>query len=278
MKYLRHEEAVDNPYPYRVETLTARKTQASFRTNDGRTGFIEIKGFSDQAFIQYSVDFAQSPTGQGDQFRILATVFSILRRFMDKFTHVNFLSFFSYPKAEGAYLRLFRKYLPDFDVEVERKSSTEIKFSINRRQLSFPLEGKLTEQQITETFDHPYRYRIDFTGPYGREYSFHTDDRRRVRVDIGIKRWGDDAHAELEFSVDGKRDLTTQGDAFRIFATVIKIVKDFMNENLDVKSILFSSMGEEPSRLKVYERLVKRYAVGYDVHRPSSAYFRIERR
>ena len=268
MKYIRHEEAVDNPYPYRLEGFTARKTQASFSTDDGRVGFISIEGFSDKAFVRFSVDMSEDVTGLGDQFRILATVFVVLRRFMDKFTYVNLLSFYSYPESRTkVYLRLFKKFLPDFDAEFKRAGSGNFVFSVNRKQLSFPLESKSTEQRITETFDRPYPYsEITAEVERGSSYLFTTEDGRRVIV--SIRKRGE--AAIVVYDVDVNRD--TEDDAFRILATVMTIIAEFMNANEDIGELRFASYGNYPSRVKLYDRLVKKYASGYRLSKKVNGY------
>ena len=66
----------------------------------------------------------------------------------------------------------------------------------------------------------------------------------------------------VEFTRNDKYDLTGEGDAMRIFATVLKLTQDFIKKE-NPKYIEFSSSklrdpGE--SRNKLYDRMVKKYA------------------
>ena len=129
-------------------------------------------------------------------------------------------------------------------------------------------------QFITEAFDKPYRY--DFAKePDGSYYGyFKASDGKVVTVSIEsttisvksqLKRtWN------VEFSRDGKQSVTGEGDAMRIFATVIKIIEDFIKKE-SPEMLMFSALKEnedkkeKQSREKLYSRMVKRFAskMGY---------------
>ena len=82
--------------------------------------------------------------------------------------------------------------------------------------------------------------------------------------------------SDAAFSVNGEYEMTGEGDAFRILATVVKIITEFMDNHPEIKSIIFSSTNAEPSKLRVYARLVKKYAAGYHV-KQSGLTFRLLR-
>ena len=73
----------------------------------------------------------------------------------------------------------------------------------------------------------------------------------------------------LDFDVNGRKLVTGRGDAYRIFATVLAAIKEFV-EKQDVKELQFNAKNDEEegdSRTNLYDRLVKRYATsaGYNV-------------
>ena len=73
----------------------------------------------------------------------------------------------------------------------------------------------------------------------------------------------------LDFDVNGRKLVTGRGDAYRIFATVLAAIKEFV-EKQDVKELQFNAKNDEEEgdgRTNLYDRLVKRYATsaGYDV-------------
>jgi hypothetical protein len=62
----------------------------------------------------------------------------------------------------------------------------------------------------------------------------------------------------IEFMVGGSFELTGQGGASRVFATVIEAVREFVLKNRKVKYITFTA--EEKSRARMYDTITKRVA------------------
>lgn len=58
----------------------------------------------------------------------------------------------------------------------------------------------------------------------------------------------------IAFSIDGNEEVSGEGDEFKIFSTVVDIIKDFIEENKPTK-IRFEA--KESSRIKLYNRLAK---------------------
>ena len=127
----------------------------------------------------------------------------------------------------------------------------------------------------TETFGSPYSYRVLSDDKHGFEAEFYTDDDRHVGVYLSIDRG--ERLSTAEFRVGGQLGLTGGGDAFRILATVVKILGKFMDSNLDIETLSFDSVSGEYSRLSVYKKLIQRYAKDYHVHRDGTYQFRLER-
>lgn len=71
---------------------------------------------------------------------------------------------------------------------------------------------------------------------------------------------GDWDGVDIEFMRAGRHDITGKGDAERVFATVIKAVKQYISKHHPTY-VLFS--GSETSRHKFYQTLVKRYASSF---------------
>jgi len=62
---------------------------------------------------------------------------------------------------------------------------------------------------------------------------------------------------DLSFTSNGKSDITGGGNAEVIFSTVMKIVEDFVKEH-HPKVLMFMAAKVEPSRIKLYQRIVTR--------------------
>jgi len=132
-------------------------------------------------------------------------------------------------------------------------------------------------QYLEEAFNKPYPY----TG--GRKqsnyyvYNFKTDDGSRVVVKMEEMDWSDDESSwSIVFLRNGTAAVTGEGDALRIFATVIATIKEFVKKEKP-QEMTFSA--EKPdtgprgsgkqaplgSREKLYARLTKKFAqqIGY---------------
>lgn len=140
---------------------------------------------------------------------------------------------------------------------------------------------------LTEAFNRPYRYTL--TSKQSNFYigKFDLPDKGGITVFFEKYEWSEDeASWGIKFSrTNPKRphaslDVTGEGDAQRIFATVIAIIKEFIKkekpQELNFAAHKPDWMTELPhdhpkrskdltSREKLYKRLVKRYAgqMGY---------------
>ena len=134
---------------------------------------------------------------------------------------------------------------------------------------------------LTEAFDKPYKFRKKKLYKGFFTYQFVTDDKSQVEV---LFREHELSDAESVWSVNFERNgdtrATGEGDAMRIFATVIEVIKDFTKKEKP-QELTFSA--EKPawrmnlhhkdpkrskemgSREKLYKKLVQRYAgqMGY---------------
>ena len=134
---------------------------------------------------------------------------------------------------------------------------------------------------LTEAFNKPYRFGKQklFDGYF--VYRFFTDDKSEVDVFFQENEISEDeSFWKVNFERNGDYSVTGEGDAMRIFATVIEIIKDFVKKEKP-QELVFSA--EKPaerltlphdhpkrskemgSREKLYKRLVQRYAgrMGY---------------
>lgn len=118
---------------------------------------------------------------------------------------------------------------------------------------------------LKELFNRPYR--MDMEEVYNttnllRVESYgKTDDGREILVEFrGEPMYGTDLmDIEVSFSVDGKVSITDEGDAFRIFSTIVDQMELFEEEYEDrISRLTFTAKGDTRSRL--YSSLIKRFA------------------
>jgi hypothetical protein len=120
---------------------------------------------------------------------------------------------------------------------------------------------------LTEGFDKPFKWKWDWRGSLGSDAEFETDD--GLEYTVVFTRYGGPVWERVgmiwtvefkikDFFKHGYSDpwaITGSGSAFRVFATVIDIMKDFLkSEKPDV--VMFTAV--ESSRKELYRVMMKR--------------------
>ncbi len=119
--------------------------------------------------------------------------------------------------------------------------------------------------RTNEAFDKPYEWWADLITKNHLEYAFETHKKEKYYV-IFILNDGENPNTTVSFTdEDGGYKMTDSGDAFRIFATVMEILYSQKEQLLSQGSIKFTAKNDEPSRIRLYDRMVKKYAkkIGY---------------
>ena len=106
--------------------------------------------------------------------------------------------------------------------------------------------------QIHELFDKPLKYRESIESDIIKYNFFIGDSECVVTLTNRPKHL-----LHIEFSVDGVITiLNSKGNAIKIFSTIFEIVNKFLENNDNIKIIAFESDLNEPSRIKLYDRIV----------------------
>lgn len=125
---------------------------------------------------------------------------------------------------------------------------------------------------LLEVFSSPYSYKLDgYEKMRNLEvwvYVFTASDSSVIAVEIHKN---ENNAIDVAFDRNGHAHITNTGDAYRIFATVIAILTEFVKEHKPV-SVRFTASKlsddeETLSRVKLYDRLVNRFAgkLGYSM-------------
>jgi hypothetical protein len=119
---------------------------------------------------------------------------------------------------------------------------------------------------LTELMDYKSAYELDFDKGFDDSlYATAHDDDGRV-IDITITQGhGRKDNAEIEFSRGGSLELTGKGDAEKVFATVLTAIDYYLEVIAQPKYLAFQA--KEPSRVRFYDALVKRFAPKYGYER-----------
>ena len=251
-------EVFDQPYPWEWTASGKNRGFWIAQFNDVEVT-IELKsgGSWDMSFDR---DGNMAVTGEGDQFKIFATVIDIAKDFVRQMQPEKF-SFYAFkdpdevassrPKLYSAMIKRFASGL-GYD-STEKTSDDFVFYTLTRKKQAHP---------VTEAFDQPYPWKWGDRSSQRMWTASFADVVVIFSVD-GAGEW------EVSFSRNNKQSVTGEGDQFKIFATVIDIAKDFINLKRP-KVIQFTAHKEETetasSRTKLYSAMVKRFAssLGYE--------------
>ena len=115
---------------------------------------------------------------------------------------------------------------------------------------------------ITDAFDNPYKGKWEKSEYGDQDMNVKLPD--GTWLNIMFNHEGDDEW-QVEFHRDNSQEVTGQGDAQRIFATVIAAIQKFIKKQKPWRIIFSASKDVEPgqnveSRARLYNSLVARYA------------------
>ena len=113
----------------------------------------------------------------------------------------------------------------------------------------------MTFKKFNESFDNPYKYKETTPGTY----NFTTNDGSEINFVIDDAYDEEDKHyCGIRFDRDGEIEMTNQGDAFRIFATVIKIIQKEKSFLKSLDYVVFSGKSSDKSRASLYSVFAKK--------------------
>lgn len=126
---------------------------------------------------------------------------------------------------------------------------------------------------IMETFDQPYAVTWEKSEYGSYDALARLDDGTNLSINFNLESSGPegmDEEWQIEFWRNNSLDVTGEGDAQRVFATVLMAIQEFIKKE-NPERVRFSAAKDDndnnQSRTKLYSRLVRRYAAswGYSV-------------
>ena len=285
-------ESFDSPYPYRWDVVVPNEIiEVVFKTDSGDDVVVEIERYGEERLNKWELGFyrngEQDVTGEGDAMRIFATVIKIIQEFIQKHKP-NSISFTAAKKESESldnkgsrqklYSRMVKRFAGSMGYNVKEQSDIyQSFFTLTKKGLRFKNDF------MAESFDQPYPVKLtkeEFKGQYGAETDYRAivplPDGTELVIEFGAFDEEDGNPVwTMEFDRDGNNNITGEGDAMRIFATVIEAIRQFINQEKPYK---FGFAAYKPrrstrtrarnkSRSKLYTRMVKRFAsqMGYQV-------------
>jgi hypothetical protein len=130
---------------------------------------------------------------------------------------------------------------------------------------------------IMESFDQPYSIQWE-AGDYGSYDALaKLDDGTNLSINFNLESGGpsgEDEEWHVEFWRNNSLEITGEGDAQRIFATVLVAIQQFIKKENPERIVFSASKQVEPGqssegRARLYDRLVQRYSAtwGYQAQR-----------
>jgi hypothetical protein len=128
--------------------------------------------------------------------------------------------------------------------------------------------------KIFEVFDSPYSAELGRAGPRG-DYEVEVTLPDGSYLHILFERFSPSNYI-VQFSKNRSYDATNEGDAYKIFSTVLKVIIEFVKK-VQPNEVTFGADKENgdpdiktaTGRVKLYDRMVKKYAdnLGYKLKR-----------
>ena len=202
-------------------------------------------------------------TGTGNSAEVLSTAVDITRAFLqtyglDKVEEITFNA--KEDSRIDLYAKMIRRLLPNWELSSRKSLSHGMQFT-----LTDPRAYDKPENKITEAFDQPYRLRWEKSG---KDITATTklDDGGHLGV-MFQKGYNQDKEEawSVEFYRNNSQEVTGEGDAQRVFSTVLTSIQAFIKKYKPNKVIFAANKiddtgHESQSRARLYDSLVQRYA------------------
>jgi len=112
---------------------------------------------------------------------------------------------------------------------------------------------------LNELLDRPFPYKVE-KGGFGKEgqntflFSPGEGDRVRVYLEYLVN------ILHVDFTRNGSLELAEKGSAERVLATVLELVRKFVEKEVPHEIRILAPMDKSGSRKRIYERMIGRYA------------------
>lgn len=207
----------------------------------------------------YSIDKS------GDQYTVFATLLQAIKNYLSagKPEYIFFAA--KEPSRAKLYQTFVNRFANQFGYKqisadnIPRAVSATLYSSNDTPFLLQKVDKK--KQGVAETFDQPYNI-IWSKGDHGDWDAYTTlDDDTRLEIaflDQGENSW------MVDFFRDDSTEITGAGDAYRVFATVLTAMRQFIKKKKPARLNFVAEKHYDPkgNRAKLYDRMIQRYIGG----------------
>ena len=227
--------------------------------------FFDRSEFNDTLHITFAVngdyDTPSRPTeASKSTVRILSTVLNIVKQQLPEYMAKARPPAVSFTAKGENRAGLYRKYfVPVIQNILGPKWQHEEYPSMGMTVFHWKPVKK--QQDVTEAFDRPYDIQWS-QGDHG-DYDAYTELDDGTGLEIAFL---DQQHNSwmVDFFRDNSTEITGEGDAYRVFATVLTAIREFIIKQKPAKINFSAEKQDDPrgSRASLYDRMIQRYITG----------------
>jgi hypothetical protein len=295
------QEAFDNPYPITWEYLEPTGPSSAIgKVEDGSALDIHISedpdGIYEIEFARGQSDKNMGRSGQGDEFRIFATVQTAMIEWWNQLDKASAKKITFYAnKEDGNRSRLYKRFLKiwgdksEWDIEVNGNVKPGLlAYSLTNPTSDEPKNDRKTfmqrifgKKETVENFadgKKKVQEAFDTQIDWEEDSDMFSSDGEAYKANIGYKEVGIQYYFEVvdaggfplsgvdvTFEVNGTTKKTGGGDASTIFGAVVNHIKQFINQHSEIDAIEFSASKEQGlSRTRLYSAMVDKLSQGTD--------------
>ena len=288
-----YNEALDQPYPVRWVIRDDDEWEGKAKTEAGDSIQIFItQGHNNHKWeVDFYVGGSMQVTGKGDQFRVFATVVSAVKKWWAWLSKskqpveaIIFSAFKGNKSAKGSTGRssLYNRFANQFARSIGFDVSTvdgsdNIKFVLSNPNYKNQQTENFADSknQIKEALDNPYPFKL--TGPDESQSFVATAQTPNGPLIMDFSSTDFDDFS-IDFAVAKSMGKTGAGDEFRVFATVVAMMKKWIDTvGIEhVESFDFGANKDEHAsdgRAKLYARFAKQLAsqLGWKLEQSTTA-------
>jgi hypothetical protein len=266
-------ELLDQPLDFKLTDDDPGWIRYSFTTSDDR----QFEVLFDEGLATWDIVFVDDEentekTGKGGSIEIFATVKAIVKDFIKRQGSDLEGLRFNAQGGEASRVRLYDRFAkmiaqeyPQWKIKSQAfHGGKEWILRKPRPGYSFDNpEDEVPAENINELFNQPLKYNkvVPRASDEGKKltWRFDTPKGNRYQVEAYFSKNEDKWEFGFYDFEDDSAEITGKGDAAQVFATVIKIGEEFL---ADVKPRMVEFFADklEPSRVKLYHRMVKTIA------------------
>lgn len=124
--------------------------------------------------------------------------------------------------------------------------------------------------KLYEVLNEVIPFHLDQNAPRFKQYSFEIGPLRYIVEINRLTTPEQEYHWIFSFMLENTKsvEITNTGNQFQVFATVIEIIKDFLELNSKkMDTITFTAANSEPSRVRLYKKLASKFILpGYKLY------------